>query len=100
MDEPRMVALVQRFGSERMLVNSAADWGVSDPLKVPKTASALLDAGVSQADVERICWQNPVAFFAQSKRFDPAELESSLNVDQRNLFEGNSVLRGQTPRTD
>lgn len=100
MDEPRMVALVQRFGSERMLVNSAADWGVSDPLKVPKTAQAMLDAGISQSDIERICWQNPVAFFAQSKRFDPAELDAELNVDQRNLFEGNSVLRGQTPRTD
>jgi uncharacterized protein len=100
MDEPRMVALVQRFGSERMLVNSAADWGVSDPLKVPKTAQAMLDAGISQSDIERICWHNPIAFFAQSKRFDPAELDAELNVDQRNLFEGNSVLRGQTPRTD
>ena len=37
MDEARMVALVKRYGSERILVNSAADWGVSDPLKVPKT---------------------------------------------------------------
>jgi hypothetical protein len=83
-----------------MLVNSAADWGVSDPLKVPKTAQAMLDAGISSQSVEQICWRNPVAFFAQSKRFDPLELEQSVNVDQRNLFEGNSVLRGQTPRTD
>jgi uncharacterized protein len=100
MDEPRMVSLVQRFGSERMLVNSAADWGVSDPLKVPKTAQAMLEAGISQESVERICWQNPVAFFAQSQRFDPQELEQSLNVDQRDLWQGNSVLRGQSPRTD
>jgi uncharacterized protein len=100
MDEPRMVALVQRFGSERMLVNSAADWGVSDPLKVPKTAKAMLDAGITEQDVERIFWKNPVAFFAQSARFDPEELERSVSVDQRDLFEGNSVLRGQAPRTD
>ncbi|HEX2735208.1 MAG TPA: TatD family hydrolase [Polyangiaceae bacterium] len=100
MDEPRMVALVQRFGAERMLVNSAADWGVSDPLKVPKTAKAMADAGISESTIAQICWHNPIAFFAQSKRFDPRELEAPLDVDQRNLWEGNSVLRGQTPRTD
>ena len=100
MDEPRMVALVQKYGAERMLVNSAADWGVSDPLKVPKTAKALAEAGVSPAAIETICWKNPVAFFAQSGRFDPAELERPLGVDQAKLWEGNSVLRGQTPRKD
>jgi predicted metal-dependent TIM-barrel fold hydrolase len=100
MDEPRMVALVKQYGAERVLVNSAADWGVSDPLKVPKTAAALREAGVSDAQIETICWKNPVTFFAQSGRFDPAELEAALSVDQTQLFHGNSVLRGQTPRTD
>jgi uncharacterized protein len=100
MDEPRMVALVKQYGSERMLVNSAADWGVSDPLKVPKTARALREAGVSDAAIAQICWKNPVAFFAQSGRFDPAELERTLGVDQTQLFEGNSVLRGQAARRD
>jgi uncharacterized protein len=100
MDEARMVTLVQRFGGERILVNSAADWGVSDPLKVPKTAQAMREAGIPEATIELICWKNPVAFFAQSKRYDAAELERPLQVDQTKLFEGNSVLRGQTPRTD
>jgi predicted metal-dependent TIM-barrel fold hydrolase len=100
MDEPRMVALVKQYGAERMLVNSAADWGVSDPLKVPKTAAALREAGVSDAQIETICWKNPVTFFAQSGRFDPVELEAAISVDQTQLFHGNSVLRGQTPRTD
>jgi predicted metal-dependent TIM-barrel fold hydrolase len=99
MDEARMVELVKRFGSERMLVNSAADWGVSDPLKVPKTAQAMREAGISEETIETICWKNPVAFFAQSGRLDPGELELPLGVDQRNLFWGNSVLRGQPPRT-
>jgi predicted metal-dependent TIM-barrel fold hydrolase len=99
MDEQRMVELVKKFGSERILVNSAADWGVSDPLKVPKTAEAMRQAGISEDDIETICWRNPIAFFAQSRRFDPLELESKVSFDQRNLWEGNSVLRGQTPRT-
>ncbi|MFQ5520239.1 MAG: TatD family hydrolase, partial [Candidatus Methylomirabilia bacterium] len=45
MDEARMVALVKRYGSERILINSAADWGVSDPLKVPKTVAVMRESG-------------------------------------------------------
>jgi predicted metal-dependent TIM-barrel fold hydrolase len=97
MDEGRMVALVQKFGSERIVVNSAADWGVSDPLKVPKTAQAMKAAGISDQTIETICWSNPVRFFAQSGRLD---LEEAPRIDQRELWEGNSVLRGQTPRVD
>jgi predicted metal-dependent TIM-barrel fold hydrolase len=99
MDESRMVGLVKQYGPERIIVNSAADWGVSDPLKVAKTAQAMNDAGIPAADVELICWKNPIRFFAQSGRLDLAEAEGP-KVDQRQLWEGNSVLRGQTPRVD
>jgi predicted metal-dependent TIM-barrel fold hydrolase len=97
MDEPRMVALVKRYGSERILVNSAADWGVSDPLKVPKTVAALREAGIAEAEIRRIVWENPIAFFAQSGQLDGADLATPPGIDQRQLFEGNSVLRGQAP---
>ncbi len=100
MDEPRMVALVQQYGGERILVNSAADWGVSDPLKVPKTRDAMRLAGISEQTIETIFWRNPVAFFAQSGRFDPATLDAPLAIDQTQLHEGNSVLRGQLPRVE
>ncbi|HYX90154.1 MAG TPA: TatD family hydrolase, partial [Myxococcaceae bacterium] len=75
MDEDRMVALVQRFGPERILINSAADWGVSDPLKVPKTAARMREAGISEDAIEQIVWKNPVTFFAQSGRLDLGEVE-------------------------
>jgi uncharacterized protein len=96
MDERRMTALVKQYGAERILINSAADWGVSDPLKVPKTAALMRQSGVSEADVERIVWSNPVAFFGQSGRLE--DLLARPRVDQAQLWEGNSVLRGgQTP---
>ena len=96
-----MVELVKRYGPERILVNSAADWGVSDPLKVPKTAALMRDRGISEEAIERIVWRNPVAFFAPSGKFDVAELERAAEVDQRQLFLGNSVLRGgQAPVVD
>ena len=97
MDEPRMVLLVQKYGAERMIVNSAADWGVSDPLKVPKTAAAMKEAGIDAAKIETIVWKNPVAFFGQTGRIDAADLAEGPSFDQSHLFEGNSVLRGQSP---
>ncbi|MDO9002799.1 MAG: TatD family hydrolase [Aquabacterium sp.] len=97
MDEARMVALVKQYGADRIIINSAADWGVSDPLKVPKTAQAMLDAGIAEALIRTIVWDNPLAFFAQSGRLDQEEAVADVRIDQRQAFEGNSVLRGQTP---
>jgi uncharacterized protein len=97
MTEERMVALVQRFGAERIIVNSAADWGKSDPLKVPKTAAAMRQAGIGEEAIETIVWKNPIAFFGQSGRLDLTAVDHP-QIDQSQLFLGNSVLRGQTPR--
>jgi uncharacterized protein len=97
MTEERMVALLQKYGTDRMVINSAADWGKSDPLKVPKTAAAMRAAGFSETDVEKVVWHNPMAFFEQSGRIDRRTFTDSPSVDQTELFEGNSVLRGQEP---
>lgn len=97
MDEDRMVALIQKYGSERILINSAADWGVSDPLKVPKTVTRMREAGISEEIIERVVWKNPVAFFGQSGRLDLREIDATSTIDQTHLWEGNSVLRGQQP---
>jgi predicted metal-dependent TIM-barrel fold hydrolase len=90
MDETRMVALVKQYGTQRIVINSAADWGVSDPLKVPKTVEAMRTAGIPEVDIEKIVWSNPVSFFRQSGRLDLGKQP----IDQTALWEGNSVLRG------
>lgn len=100
MDEQRMVQLVKQYGGERILINSAADWGVSDPLKVPKTVQAMVAAGIARDTIARIVWDNPVAFFSQSGRLDLSPADARPAVDQRQLWEGNSVLRGQNPVID
>ena len=97
MDERRMVALIKKFGTERITINSAADWGVSDPLKVPKTAQAMREAGISEKDIETIVWTNPVTFFSQSGRLDLGEAGERERIDQTERWEGSSVLRGQRP---
>ena len=90
-------ALVKRWGADRMIVNSAADWGVSDPLKVPKTVEVMRAAGISEHDIESIVWHNPIAFFAQSDKLDLGDIEQPTVADQRRRYAGNSVLRGQEP---
>ncbi|GMQ87090.1 MAG: TatD family hydrolase [Gammaproteobacteria bacterium] len=96
MSEVRMAALLKQYGLEKMVVNSAADWGRSDPLKVPKTGEAMRAAGFSEADIETVLFTNPITFFAQSGRISLEEM-MPIKVDQTRLWEDNSVLRGQTP---
>ncbi|MFC9914474.1 TatD family hydrolase [Streptomyces sp. NPDC059862] len=88
MDEHRMVAVLLKYGLDRVLVNSAADWGKSDPLKTRKVGEAMLAAGFGEDDVDQVLWRNPVAFYGQSGRLalEPAKAGPH--------HEGNSVLRG------
>lgn len=100
MGHERMVEIVRQYGSERIFIDSSADWGVSDPLAVPKTAGLMLERGIAHRDVEAVCYGNALLAYGQSGQFDEAHWQSPEAIDQRSLFEGNSVLRGQVPRVD
>jgi hypothetical protein len=100
MGSERMVEIVKKYGPERLIVDSSADWGVSDPLGVPRTAKLMLERGVDPAWVERVTWQNALDAYAQSGQIDVAALLESPVIDQSQLFNDNSVLRGQKPRID
>jgi len=92
MDEYRMVRILEEHGPERILVNSACDWGISDPLKVSKTVAAMQEAGFDEDDIDRVVWRNPVEFFGQSGRL---LLDETGERDLAATFEGNSLLRGE-----
>ncbi len=95
MDEGRMVAVLQKWGTEKVILNSACDWGKSDPLKVAKTALRMKRGGFAAAEVDKVVWHNPIAFFAQSGRLVEADLDARPALDGE-LFSGNSILRGQS----
>lgn len=97
MTPERMVEIFRRYGTEKMLINSAADWGVSDPLLVPKTVLAMRKAGMDEEEIQRVVWNNPLEFFAQSGRISLADFDQGREIDRTQLHEGNSVLRGQKP---
>ena len=100
MGSERMVEIVRRYGPERVIVDSSADWGVSDPLSVPKTAQLMLERGIERDAVVRTTWQNALDAYGQSGQIDTEALLREPSVDQTRLFADNSVLRGQPPRVD
>lgn len=62
----RFANIVDEHGIERMMVNSSADWGPSDPLNVPKSVQELRRRGYQAEKIQKIVWDNPVAFYGQS----------------------------------
>jgi hypothetical protein len=100
MGSERMVEIVRKYGPERIIVDSSADWGVSDPLSVPRTAKLMLERGLPASTVERVTWQNALDAYAQSGQIDVEALLEKPAIDQRQLFADNSVLRGQDPRVE
>ena len=97
MGSERMVDVARRYGSERIFIDSSADWGKSDPLAVPKTARLMLERGIPRADVEAICYGNALAAYGRSGQMRESDWLQADPADQAELFEGNSVLRGQPP---
>lgn len=100
MGNERMVEVVKKFGSTNIIVDSSADWGVSDPLAVPKTAGLMLRSGVSFEDVHKTCYQNAYDFFSRSGKMKEEHWLNPEGIDQRQLFNDNSVLRGQQPKVE
>jgi predicted metal-dependent TIM-barrel fold hydrolase len=100
MGNERMVEIARRYGSERIFMDSSSDWGVSDPLAVPKTAQLMLERGIKPEDVEKIAYRNALAAYGQTGQMAEKDWLEPAPIDQRNLFEGNSVLRGQQARVD
>jgi len=101
MGNERMTEIVRQYGPDRIIVDSACDWGVSDPLAVPKTAALMAQRGIVADAIRRVTYDNALVVYGLSGAMQEIDWLNPAPVDQRNLFEGNSVLRGgQTPRID
>ena len=63
----RAADLIERFGPERLMANSAGDWGPSRPSAVPELILELRRRGHDEALIRQVVWENPCRFFAQSR---------------------------------
>jgi predicted metal-dependent TIM-barrel fold hydrolase len=66
---PRAIDMIENFGSERLWMNSACDWGISDPLAVPKTALEMRRREHTAEAIDKVIYQNPLKFLGQSGKF-------------------------------
>lgn len=65
----RAIDMLEQRQAERIWMNSACDWGVSDPLAVPGTMLEMRRRGWSDAAIQRVVFDNPAAFMGQSPKF-------------------------------
>jgi predicted metal-dependent TIM-barrel fold hydrolase len=65
----RAIDILETCGHERIWLNSACDWGVSDPLAVPKTALEMKKRGHQVAAIEKVVYRNPQKFLSQCPKF-------------------------------
>lgn len=94
MGNERMVKLIQEYGVERIMVNSAADWGISDPLAVPKTAALMKMHNMTDKDIKKVTYQNAIDAFGQSGQIYVGDFKEDVKIHQAMTFNGNSILRG------
>lgn len=65
----RAADIIELYGDEQIMVNSAGDWGPSNPLAVPDFIQEMRKRGHSETKIKKIVYDNPIKFFSQSKNF-------------------------------
>jgi predicted metal-dependent TIM-barrel fold hydrolase len=75
----RAVDVIEMYGTDRIMVNSAGDWGKSDPLAVPEFILEMRRRGHGEDVIRKLVHDNPLAFWRQCARWQgwtsPAEGE-------------------------
>jgi len=94
MGNERMVEILREYGAKGIMVDSACDWGISEPLGVAKTAKLALERGIPEEQVRLACYQNALSAYGQSGQMNEDDWLNPLPIDQRTVYEGNSILRG------
>jgi uncharacterized protein len=75
----RAADMVEMYGTDRVMVNSAGDWGHSDPLAVPEFIFEMRARGHDEPTIRKVVYDNPLAFFSQCARFSFAPRSASLD---------------------
>jgi predicted metal-dependent TIM-barrel fold hydrolase len=91
----RACDIIEMYGPERLMVNSAGDWGPSKPTAVPDFILEMRRRRHSEATIRRIVYENPLTFFSQSQSFRFKARESGAEVNEvASLGATPTALRG------
>ncbi|MFO1019497.1 MAG: TatD family hydrolase [Planctomycetales bacterium] len=77
----RAADIIEMYGDDRIMVNSAGDWGPSNPVSVPDFIQEMRQRGHSEQKIKKVVYDNPLEFFAQSRnfKFTPPNVEWSVS---------------------
>lgn len=67
----RVSGIIREHGSERMIVNGSADWGVSDPLSLVKVVTYMQQDGHTAAAIQNLVFNNAMSFYGQEPKWKP-----------------------------
>ena len=76
----RAIDAVEIYGTERICINSSADWSVSDPLSVLKCANEMRRRGHPEESVNKVFYENPKEFLGQCPKFQRRLITYCTNI--------------------
>lgn len=76
----RACDIIEMVGTERIMVNSAGDWGKSNPLAVPEFIQEMKRRGHAEAAIQKLVHDNPLSFWRQSNRWQEWPGEKKAEV--------------------
>src|SRR5438093_12645707 len=92
----RAVDIIEIVGTDRIMANSAGDWGKSNPLAVPEFILEMKRRGHPESAIRKLVYENPSAFWRQSNNWKewPAEkIEPQMNTDAHKSNNGPAAAR-------
>ena len=79
----RAVDIIEMVGTDRIMANSAGDWGKSDPLAVPEFIQEMKRRGHAESAIRKVTYENPLAFFRQCARWQDWPVEDTTEKTKR-----------------
>lgn len=71
LDASRVSSIVRKHGPERIIVSGSADWGISDPLSLPKVMDQMRSDGHPEETIQKLAFEHPNAFYSQCEKWQP-----------------------------
>jgi len=71
LDPERVSKMIRQYGSDRIIVNGSADWGVSDPLSLVKVADFMGNDGHDEKTIQDLVFNNAMSFYSHSPNWKP-----------------------------
>lgn len=88
----RAVDMLEKYGPQRILVNSSADWGPSDPFTLQECILEFRRRGHSLQEAIEIFHNNPARFLGQNPKFDIRPIRVEVMEEEQAERKGDGSL--------